>query len=67
MKVSYRWLKDYTSIPWSPEELAEKLTMAGIEVGSIDSLAPDLPNVYVGEIVRVEPHPQADLSVARSI
>lgn len=65
MKVSYRWLKDYTSIPWSPEELAEKLTMAGIEVGSIDSLAPDLPNVYVGEIVRVEPHPQADLSVCQ--
>jgi phenylalanyl-tRNA synthetase beta chain len=65
VKVSYRWLKDYTSIPWSPEELAEKLTMAGIEVGSIDSLAPDLPNVYVGEIVRVEPHPQADLSVCQ--
>lgn len=65
MKVSYRWLQDYTSIPWSPEELAERLTMAGIEVESIERLAPELSQVYVGKIVKVEPHPQAELSVCQ--
>lgn len=65
MKVSYHWLQDYTSIPWGPEELADKLTMAGIEVESIECLGPELSHVYVGQIVEVEPHPSADLSVCR--
>jgi len=65
VKVSYRWLQDYTSIPWSPEELAERLTMAGIEVESIERLAPELSHVYIGEIVKVEPHPSAELSVCQ--
>jgi len=35
MKVSYKWLKEYIDITLSTEELAEKLTMAGIEVEAI--------------------------------
>lgn len=65
MKVSYRWLQDYTSIPWSPQELAEKLTMVGIEVEGIESLAPDISKVYVGKIIQAEPHPQANLKVCQ--
>ena len=50
MKVSYRWLQEYTVVPWSPQELADRLTMAGIEVESIERLAPEPPNVRVGLI-----------------
>lgn len=57
MNVSYRWLQDYTSVPWKPAELAHKLTMSGLEVENIEDLAPDLSGVYVGKIVKIEPHP----------
>lgn len=63
MKVSYGWLQDYTSVIWKAEELAEKLTMVGIEVESIEKLAPDLNQVYVGEIKETKPHPNANLQV----
>ena len=36
MKVPYHWLKEYVSFDASPEELAEKLTMAGLEVESVE-------------------------------
>lgn len=65
MKVSYRWLQEYTAIPWSPEELADKLTMVGLEVESISRLGPDLAGVRVGRVEKVEPHPNADLSVCQ--
>jgi len=32
MKVSLKWLRDYVDIKLAPEELAERLTMAGLEV-----------------------------------
>ena len=36
MKVTYNWLKDFVEIRISPQELAEKLTMAGLEVTSLE-------------------------------
>jgi hypothetical protein len=33
MKFTYNWLKQYVDINWSPLELAEKLTIAGVEHG----------------------------------
>lgn len=65
MKVSYDWLKNYTSVPWDPNELADRLTMAGLEVEGISDLALDLSGVYVGKIIKVELHPQADLKVCQ--
>ena len=41
MKTSYNWLKDYVNIKLSPEELAHKLTMAGLEVTSIEKMGDD--------------------------
>ena len=32
MKVTFNWLKQYVEITWSAEELAERLTMLGLEV-----------------------------------
>jgi phenylalanyl-tRNA synthetase beta chain len=60
MKVSYKWLKELVDFDWSPEELAAKLTDAGVEVETITPLGSGLEEVVVGEIKRVQKHPQAD-------
>jgi phenylalanyl-tRNA synthetase beta chain len=60
MKVSYKWLKELVDFDWSPEELTGKLTDAGVEVETITPLGSGLEKVVVGEIKRVQKHPQAD-------
>lgn len=60
MLVSLNWLKDYVDIPWGPEELADRLTMAGLEVEGITYLDPGLDEVKTGRILKLEPHPDAD-------
>lgn len=60
MLISYRWLQDYVQIPWTPEELAQRLTMAGLEVEGLLPLAPDLPQTYVGLVKECVKHPGAD-------
>ncbi|GAH68581.1 unnamed protein product, partial [marine sediment metagenome] len=60
MKVSLKWLKDYVDISLAPKELAEKLTMAGMEVKSIQTIGGTWENLVVGEVVTLNPHPNAD-------
>ena len=60
MLVSYKWLQDYVEIPWEPEELAHRLTMAGLEVEGLAPLAPELSRVYVGLVRACVQHPKAD-------
>lgn len=60
MLVAYRWLQEYTEVPWGPEELAERLTMLGLEVSSVRRPFPPIPNVVVGRITAVEPHPGSE-------
>ncbi|MCK4387965.1 MAG: phenylalanine--tRNA ligase subunit beta [Dehalococcoidia bacterium] len=60
MKVSLKWLKDYVDISLAPKELAEKLTMAGMEVRSIQTIGGTWENLVVGEVVTLNPHPNAD-------
>lgn len=60
MLVSYRWLQEYIDIPWEPQELADRLTMAGLEVEGIAPMAPGLEKVFVGLVEEVRPHPNAD-------
>ena len=60
MKVSLNWLKDYVDISMDPNELADKLTMVGLEVESVEPLGLPLENVYVGQISKIEKHPNAD-------
>ena len=60
MKVPYNWLKEYIDIKLSLEEIAEKLTMSGLEVVDIKSPANKLDNIIVGEIKQIEKHPDAD-------
>ncbi len=60
MKISLKWLRDYVDIKLAPKELAEKLTMAGLEVGAIDTVGGAWDNVVIGEVVALNPHPNAD-------
>ncbi len=66
MKVSYNWLLEYVDISCSVTELAEKMTMAGIEVEAIETAQTVPTGIVVGEILERNQHPNADkLSVCR--
>ncbi len=60
MKVPYNWLKTYIDFPYSPEELAHKLTMAGLEVEDVEYLGQGMEGIIVGEITEISEHPNAD-------
>lgn len=65
MKVPLSWLREYVDVELPVAELAHRLTMAGVEVGDIIDLG-QWPDCYVGEVLTVRPHPQADrLSLCR--
>jgi len=59
MKISLKWLKDYVDLKFAPKELAERLTMAGIEVKAVNTMG-GWENMVVGEVLAVNPHPNAD-------
>src|SRR5258706_3438751 len=66
MKISLNWLKQYVEINWSPEELAERLTMLGVEVEGVEKRTGDFEGVVVAQILASDKHPNADkLSVCR--
>jgi phenylalanyl-tRNA synthetase beta chain len=60
MKVSLNWLKDYVDIKLAPQELGERLTMAGLEVRGIQTIGGGWDNVVIGEVIALNPHPNAD-------
>jgi len=60
MKVSLKWLKDYVDVEIPAEELAERLTMAGLEVEALEEKRADFSGVVVARIVSVKRHPDAD-------
>ena len=60
MLVSLKWLKDYIDLDITAEELADRLTMAGLEVDEIKTIAHKFAGVVVARIMSVSPHPGAD-------
>ena len=60
MKFSENWLRSFVNPPLSSDELAHVLTMAGIEVESIEPVAAVFNKVVVAEVLTVEKHPEAD-------
>jgi len=66
MKFSEAWLREWTNPGISTKELADQLSMAGLEVDSVGSVAGEFQGVVVGEVLALEQHPDADkLSVCR--
>lgn len=60
MKISTNWLREWISVDAATEQLAERLTMAGLEVESIIPAAPAFDGVVIAEITHCEQHPDAD-------
>ena len=60
MKISEPWLRQWVNPNSDTATLAEQLTMAGLEIDGIEAVAKPFSSVVVGEVVSVEPHPDAD-------
>jgi len=60
MKFSEQWIREWVNPSVDTETLAEQLTMAGLEVDSVEPAAPAFDQVLIGEVVELEPHPEAD-------
>ncbi|RMH19576.1 MAG: phenylalanine--tRNA ligase subunit beta, partial [Gammaproteobacteria bacterium] len=60
MRFSYRWLKEWVDIEVDTQTFADTITMAGLEVDSIEPAAADFSGVVVGEVIDIQPHPDAD-------
>ena len=59
MRVSVNWLKELVEFDFSPEALADALTMAGFEVEDIEDRQSWADGVVVGRVLAREPHPDA--------
>ncbi len=66
MKISINWLKDYIPFDTPVDELADRLTMVGLEVENIYQTKPQFNNVVVGKIIQIKKHPSSEkLKVCR--
>jgi phenylalanyl-tRNA synthetase beta chain len=60
MKASLNWVRQYTDLTLPPQELARRITLAGIEVEAIRIIGAAWTNVVVGKLTAISPHPNAD-------
>jgi phenylalanyl-tRNA synthetase beta chain len=60
MKVSLSWLKEYIPVDLDPQDISDRLTMAGLEVDSIENRYDYLDNVVVARVDELRKHPNAD-------
>ena len=60
MRVPLSWLREYVSFDLTPRELADELTMRGMEVSAVETAGADWTDVVVGRVLEVQRHPNAD-------
>ncbi|WP_243834339.1 phenylalanine--tRNA ligase subunit beta [Halanaerobium saccharolyticum] len=60
LQISYNWLKKYIDINFTPDDLSEKLTMAGLEVEGVEYLGEGLDDIIIARIEEIKEHPDAD-------
>ena len=60
MKISEQWLRTWVNPDISTEEMCDQLTMAGLEIDSVDPVAGTFNNVVVARVESIEKHPDAD-------
>jgi phenylalanyl-tRNA synthetase beta chain len=60
MRISLNWLKTYIDIECTPEDLAHQLTMLGLEIESVERPGAEITEVYIGQILSIDPHPDAE-------
>ncbi|MFZ5512332.1 MAG: phenylalanine--tRNA ligase subunit beta [Pseudomonadota bacterium] len=60
MQFSENWLREFVNPPLDAPELARRLTMAGLEVEALQTVAPPFDKVVVAQVLSVDKHPDAD-------
>jgi len=66
MKVTLNWLKQYVDFDWTPSQLAERLTMIGIEVEGVQKIGGEFEGIVVAQVLTRDKVPNSDkLSVCR--
>ncbi len=66
MKISLNWLNTYIPIDIAATDLADRLTMTGLEVEAVCDRFEYLDQIVVGRVTEIQPHPNADkLKVCR--
>lgn len=65
MKISYNWLKEYVEVKYSPRELAERLTMVGLAVETVDEVAGD--HIMEFDITSNRPDCYSHFGIAREV
>ncbi len=60
MKFSEQWLRELVQPELDAQGLADQLSLAGLEVDEVESVAGEFAGVVVGEILSAEQHPDAD-------
>ncbi|MEA3107901.1 MAG: phenylalanyl-tRNA synthetase beta chain [Gammaproteobacteria bacterium] len=60
MKITHHWMREFVPLELTPAELAQRLTLAGLEVESVTPVAPPFSGVVVGEVLGVSRHPNAE-------
>ena len=60
MRLSLNWLADFVDLTLEAQALADRLTMAGLEVEAVEAVTPGFSGVVVGKVLNVERHPQVD-------
>ncbi len=67
MKVPVRWLRELVDTDLTTREIAQRMTMAGLEAESITQIGAEWERVYVGSVRQVERHPDADRLVLATV
>jgi phenylalanyl-tRNA synthetase beta chain len=60
MKISLSWLKEFVDLDIDANEVAQRLTLAGVEVSSVHALTEIPASVVVARIITRSQHPNAD-------
>lgn len=60
MQISLNWLKELVPFEVGVEELTERLTMLGLEIEAVTEPGKEISEIYVGHILEIAPHPDAD-------
>lgn len=60
MKFSEQWLREWVSPAQNAQEIADQITMAGLEVDGVEPAAAEFSGVVIAKIIDIEQHPDAD-------
>jgi phenylalanyl-tRNA synthetase beta chain len=60
MKLTHHWMREFAPLTATPAEVAQRLTLAGLEVEAVAAVAPPFTGVVVGEVLECGRHPDAE-------